>query len=77
METPPVILRRLAERLRGRRLELALTLKELAARAGVSQRFLVSVEAAKGNISVVKLDQVAPYFCNSDFTRTRMGMVGR
>ena len=57
--TPPVILRRLAERLRGRRLELALTLKELAARAGVSQRFLVSVEAAKGNISVVKLDQVA------------------
>ena len=49
METPPVILRRLAERLRGRRLELALTLKELAARAGVSQRFLVSVEAGLDN----------------------------
>ena len=59
MSEAPTILRRLAERIRGRRLALALTIKELAARAGVSQRFLVSVEAAKGNISVVKLDQVA------------------
>jgi XRE family aerobic/anaerobic benzoate catabolism transcriptional regulator len=59
MSEAPPILRRLAERMRSRRLELALTIKELASRAGVSQRFLVSVEAAKGNISVVKLDQVA------------------
>ncbi|MEZ4444739.1 MAG: shikimate kinase [Polyangiaceae bacterium] len=53
------ILHRLAERVRTRRTALALTLKELGERAGVSQRFLVSVEGGKGNISVVKLDAVA------------------
>lgn len=59
MSDAPLLLRRLADRVRDRRLELALTLKELSQRAGVSQRFLVSVEAAKGNISVLKLGQVA------------------
>ena len=52
------ILARLAERVRERRTSRAMTLRELAERAGVSQRFLVSLEAGKANISVARLDDL-------------------
>jgi XRE family aerobic/anaerobic benzoate catabolism transcriptional regulator len=42
-----------------RRAALALTIRELADRAGVSQRFLVSLEAGRANISVLRLEDVA------------------
>lgn len=53
------LLTRLGGRVRARRQALALTLRELSARAGVSSRFLVSVEKGEGNISVVRLDEIA------------------
>jgi XRE family aerobic/anaerobic benzoate catabolism transcriptional regulator len=49
----------LGRRVRGLRAERGLTLRELAARAGLSQRFLVQVEAGAGNISVRRLDALA------------------
>jgi XRE family transcriptional regulator, aerobic/anaerobic benzoate catabolism transcriptional regulator len=44
---------------RARRGELALTIRALASRAGVSERFLVQLEAGAGNISVARLEDVA------------------
>ncbi|MBX3226005.1 MAG: helix-turn-helix domain-containing protein [Labilithrix sp.] len=44
---------------RERRAERALTLKALAAAAGVSERFLVQLEQGEGNISVARLEDVA------------------
>ncbi len=52
------ILERLGERVRGRRKELALTLRELAARSGVSERFLVLLEGGRANVSVTRLDEL-------------------
>ncbi|WP_437939423.1 shikimate kinase [Sorangium sp. So ce341] len=54
----PPILARLAGRLRQRRQELALTLRELAELAGVSERFLVLLESGRANVSVVKLEDI-------------------
>ena len=34
-------------------------MRELAEKSGVSERFLVSIEAGKGNVSVVRLAEVA------------------
>ena len=53
------LLQRLGERVRARRGALALTLRELAEQAGVSQRLLVSLEAGRANISVLRLAAVA------------------
>jgi XRE family aerobic/anaerobic benzoate catabolism transcriptional regulator len=53
------VLAQLAAQVRERRAALALTLRELAERAGVSQRFLVSLEAGRANISVLRLEDVA------------------
>jgi len=53
------LLKRLGGEVRRRRQDRALTLRELAAEAGVSQRFLVSVEKGEANISVVRLSDVA------------------
>jgi XRE family aerobic/anaerobic benzoate catabolism transcriptional regulator len=50
---------RLGERLRARRTEHALTLRELGERAGVSPRFLVSLEAGRANVSVARLEDIA------------------
>ncbi|MCC6522809.1 MAG: helix-turn-helix domain-containing protein [Polyangiaceae bacterium] len=50
---------RLGERIRTRRTARGLTLRELGARAGVSQRFLVSLEAGRGNPSVATLAAIA------------------
>ncbi len=44
---------------RARRNAAGLTLKDLAARADVSERFLVQLEGGTGNISVVRLEDVA------------------
>lgn len=49
----------LGRRVRERRRARGLTLAALAAASGVSARFLTSLEAGRGNISVVKLEQVA------------------
>lgn len=56
---PPPILARLAERVRQRRRELALTVRELSALAGVSERFLVLLEGGRANVSVVRLEDIA------------------
>ncbi|WP_437678500.1 shikimate kinase [Sorangium sp. So ce131] len=57
-EGAPPILAHLADRLRLRRKELALTLRELAELAGVSERFLVLLESGRANVSVVRLDDI-------------------
>lgn len=44
---------------RARRSELGLTMRVLAKKAGVSERFLVQLEAGDGNISVARLEDVA------------------
>jgi XRE family aerobic/anaerobic benzoate catabolism transcriptional regulator len=53
------LLRSLGQRARARRLERGWTLREVAERSGVSPRFLVQVEAGRGNISVKRLADVA------------------
>jgi XRE family aerobic/anaerobic benzoate catabolism transcriptional regulator len=53
------LLRGLGAAVRARRNERALTLRELAARAKVSERFLVQLETGVGNISVARLQDVA------------------
>ena len=49
----------LGRRVRALRTERGCTLRELAARAGLSARFLVQLEAGDGNISVRKLAGLA------------------
>jgi XRE family transcriptional regulator, aerobic/anaerobic benzoate catabolism transcriptional regulator len=53
------LLSRLGAAVRARRSERRFTLRALASRAGVSQRFLVQLEAGEGNISVARLEDVA------------------
>ena len=53
------ILDGLGRRARALRAQRALTIKELARRSGLSQRFLVQVESGQGNISVRKLAALA------------------
>jgi XRE family aerobic/anaerobic benzoate catabolism transcriptional regulator len=53
------LLRSLGQRARARRLERGWTLREVAERSGVSPRFLVQVEAGRGNISIKRLADVA------------------
>ena len=53
------LLDRLASNVRARRKDRALTLRELGAQAGVSERFLVLLESGRANVSVVKLDDIA------------------
>jgi XRE family aerobic/anaerobic benzoate catabolism transcriptional regulator len=60
METPGrAALSNLGRSVRARRLERGLTLGALAERSGLSQRFLVQLEAGEGNISVARLVDVA------------------
>src|SRR6478609_11165540 len=58
-KTASPLLERLAGRVRARRKERSLTLRELGAAAGVSERFLVLVEGGGANVSVTKLDDIA------------------
>src|SRR5262249_52806367 len=53
------ILERLAGRVRARRQDLSLTLKELGQEAGVSERFLVLLAGGRANVSVTKLEDIA------------------
>jgi XRE family aerobic/anaerobic benzoate catabolism transcriptional regulator len=53
------LLRSLGQRARARRLERGWTLREVAERSGLSPRFLVQLEAGRGNISVRRLADVA------------------
>jgi XRE family aerobic/anaerobic benzoate catabolism transcriptional regulator len=53
------LLSRLGRRVRTLRGDHALTLRDLAARSGISERFLVQVEAGAANISVRKLAGLA------------------
>lgn len=53
------LLRMLGERVRERRRAAGLTLRDLGAASGVSERFLVLVEGGKANVSVVRLDAIA------------------
>ena len=46
-------------RVRALRQECAFTVRELAAQANLSQRFINQIEAGEANISIAKLDQVA------------------
>ena len=56
---PQDLLRSLGQRARARRLERGWTLRDIAERSGVSPRFLVQLEAGRGNISVRRLADVA------------------
>jgi XRE family aerobic/anaerobic benzoate catabolism transcriptional regulator len=56
---PPDLLRSLGQRARARRLERGWTLRDVAERSGVSARFLVQLEAGRGNISVRRLADLA------------------
>src|SRR5262245_57147918 len=49
----------LGDSVRRARIEKSLTLKDLAARAGLSERFLSDLERGKGNISIARLLAVA------------------
>src|SRR4051794_26926336 len=53
------LLRELGAAVRARRTELGLTMRALATKASVSERFLVQLEAGEGNISVARLEDVA------------------
>jgi XRE family aerobic/anaerobic benzoate catabolism transcriptional regulator len=53
------LLERLGTRVRERRKERALTMREVATTAEVSERFLVLLEAGRANVSVVRLEAIA------------------
>ena len=57
--TQPPILATLAQRARLLRQERGLTLRALAEKSGLSLRFLMDVEAGRGNISVRRLAELA------------------
>jgi XRE family aerobic/anaerobic benzoate catabolism transcriptional regulator len=54
-----VLLSALGAAVRARRTDLGLTMRALAKRADVSERFLAQLEAGSGNISVARLQDVA------------------
>ena len=53
------LLREVGSRVRRRRQQRALTIKQLAGESGLSERFVAELEAGRANISVVNLSQVA------------------
>ncbi len=53
------LLQGLGAAVRARRGELGLTMRALAKKAGVSERFLAQLESGEGNISVARLEDVA------------------
>ena len=57
--SPDTLLESLGRQVRHHRLHAGLTLRELAGRAGLSSRFLMDVEAGRGNISVRRLAAIA------------------
>jgi XRE family aerobic/anaerobic benzoate catabolism transcriptional regulator len=59
MPSPPDVLATLARRVRDRRRDRGETVQAVADRAGLSRRFLLDVESARGNISVRRLADLA------------------
>ncbi len=57
--SPTELLGRLGARIRRRRLELELGIKELAKRSDMSARFLSDVELGRGNIAIGRLEKLA------------------
>jgi len=53
------VLQTLGRRVRHRRVRAGLTLRELAARSDLSSRFLMDVEAGRGNVSIRRLAAIA------------------
>ena len=53
------LLRALGQQVRALRLQRGWTLRDVAGRSGLSARFLVQVESGRGNISVLRLAEVA------------------
>jgi XRE family transcriptional regulator, aerobic/anaerobic benzoate catabolism transcriptional regulator len=53
------LLRRLGRSIRTLRQEHALSIAELAARAGLSTRFVTEIQAGRGNVSIVRLTALA------------------
>jgi XRE family transcriptional regulator, aerobic/anaerobic benzoate catabolism transcriptional regulator len=53
------LLAHLARRVRGRRQEIAVTIRDLAEMANMSERYLVMLEQGKANISILNLEEVA------------------
>jgi XRE family aerobic/anaerobic benzoate catabolism transcriptional regulator len=53
------LLAALGRRARARRLDKGRTIRDIAERSGVSPRFLVQLESGRGNISVLRLAEVA------------------
>ncbi len=53
------VLRRLGQRVRGRRKELGFTGQVLAERAALSRRFIAQIEAGQGNIALGRLEGLA------------------
>ncbi len=53
------LLRRVGERIRGARLSAALTLRDLAKASSMSERFLVTLESGKTNVSILRLNDIA------------------
>jgi len=62
---PEDVLELVGRRLRDARAERGWTIRELAERSGVSVRFLVQLEAGRGNISVRRLAELAGAFALS------------
>ncbi len=58
-DRPAAVLLTLSQRARALRVQRGLTLRRLADRSGVSLRFLMDVEAGRGNISVRRLADLA------------------
>src|SRR4030095_3506404 len=57
--TPPPVLVTLSQRSRLLRQQQGLTLRSLSGKSGLSLRFLMDVEAGRGNISVKRLADLA------------------
>ncbi len=58
-KTAHLLLAGIGSRVRSLRQERELTVRELAARADLSQRFINQIEAGDANVSIAKLDQIA------------------
>src|SRR5262245_897145 len=56
---PSSLLSEIGARVRSRRSSMGWTLRDVAERSGVSTRFLSDLESGKGNISVVRLSNIA------------------
>jgi XRE family transcriptional regulator, aerobic/anaerobic benzoate catabolism transcriptional regulator len=56
------LLKQIGSRVRALRTESRLTIKEMAERAELSQRFVIQLEAGQGNISIANLERVAKAF---------------